>query len=48
MSSHKKQVIQRSVSFRRNILELLFQKERKKNEILDENVCKNIKVFGDN
>jgi len=49
MSSHKKQRIQReSVSFSGDILEWLYQKERKKNEILNENVCKNIKVFDDN
>jgi len=48
MSSHKRQGIQReSVGSSRGMLELLYPKERKKNGMLDENVCKNIEAFGD-
>jgi len=48
MSSHKRQRIQReSVGSSRGMLELLYPKERKKNGMLDENVCKNIEAFGD-
>ena len=47
MSSHKEQRIQMRVSSSRDILELLYPKEKKKNGILDENMFKNIKAFDD-